>query len=333
MSSVSNSAAASALGQLGLADTGRAEEDERSDRPPRVLDARAGPDDGVGDELDRLVLADHALVEDLVEPQQLLRARLPASRLTGMPVQRDTIDGDLLLGDHLAQQPRAALLGGQLLLLGGEATLELGELAEAQLGGAFEVVGALGLIGFVADPLDLLAQRLHLLQRLALGLPLGPHRVGLGPQVGKLLAQLLQALLAGLVLLLGQRRLLDLETGHAPGQLVELGRHRVDLGAQHRAGFVDEIDRLVGQESIGDVAVAQHNRRDEGGVLDLHAVEHLEPLAQTAQDGDRVLHRRLVDDNRLEAPLQARRPSRRACGTRRASSRRSCAARRGRASA
>ena len=170
----------------------------------------------------------------------------------------------------------------------------------------FEVVGALGLIGFEADPLDLLAQRLHLLQRLTLGLPLGPHRICLGAQIGKLLAQLFQALLAGLVLLFGQRRLLDLETSHPSCQLVELGRHRVDLGAQHRAGFIDEIDRLVRQESIRDVAMAQHNRGDEGGVLDLHAVEHLEPLAQTPQDGDGVLHRRLVDDNRLEAPLQGR---------------------------
>ena len=31
------------LGQLGLADAGRAEEDERPDRPARVADARSGP--------------------------------------------------------------------------------------------------------------------------------------------------------------------------------------------------------------------------------------------------------------------------------------------------
>ena len=45
---------------------------------------------------------------------------------------------------------------------------------------------------------DLLAERLHLAEGLAFGLPLGPHGVGLGAQVGQLLAQLLQArLLAG----------------------------------------------------------------------------------------------------------------------------------------
>ena len=89
-----------------------------------------------------------------------------------------------------------------------------------------------------------------------------------------------------------------------PGELVELGGHRVDLGAQHRAGLVDEVDRLVGQEPVGDVAVAEHDRGDERAVLDLHAVEHLEALAQAAQDRDGVLDRRLVDQHRLEAPLQ-----------------------------
>ena len=60
------------LGQLRLAHAGGAEEDERPDRAPRVLDARPGPDDGVGDQLHGLVLADDPLVQDLVEAQQLL---------------------------------------------------------------------------------------------------------------------------------------------------------------------------------------------------------------------------------------------------------------------
>ena len=60
------------LGELGLADTGRAEEEERADRATGILDARSGPDDGIGDQADRLVLPDDPTVEDLVEPQQLV---------------------------------------------------------------------------------------------------------------------------------------------------------------------------------------------------------------------------------------------------------------------
>ena len=64
------------LGELGLADARRAEEDERADRPAGVLDAGAGADDGVGHEADGLVLTDDPLVEDLVEAQQLLALAL-----------------------------------------------------------------------------------------------------------------------------------------------------------------------------------------------------------------------------------------------------------------
>ena len=78
-SSVSNRAAASVLASSVLPDAGGAEEDERPDGPLRVLDAGPGADDGVGHQLDRLVLADDALVEDLVEAEQLLALALPGA--------------------------------------------------------------------------------------------------------------------------------------------------------------------------------------------------------------------------------------------------------------
>jgi hypothetical protein len=55
-----NSASALAA---GLADARRAEEDERAHRTARVLQARAAAAHRLGDGLDRLVLADDALVE------------------------------------------------------------------------------------------------------------------------------------------------------------------------------------------------------------------------------------------------------------------------------
>ena len=72
------------------------------------------------------------------------------------------------------------------------------------------------------------------------------------------------------------------------------------------AGLVDEVDRLVRQEAVGDVAVREHRRRHQGVVLDAHAVVHLEALAQAAEDRDRVLDGRRIDGHRLEAALQGR---------------------------
>ena len=67
-------------GQLGLADAGGAQEDERADRPVRVLEPGARAADGVGDGLDRLVLADDALVQPLLHLEQLLPLALQQAR-------------------------------------------------------------------------------------------------------------------------------------------------------------------------------------------------------------------------------------------------------------
>ena len=154
--------------------------------------------------------------------------------------------------------------------------------------------------------LELLLELARRLDGLLLLLPVRRQPVLLFLEVGQLLLELLQPLLRRLVGLLAQRLALDLELHDAPLDLVELGRHRVDLHAQPRRRLVDQVDRLVGQEPIGDVAIRQHRRRDQRGVLELHAVMDLVALAQAAQDADRVLDRRLADHDRLEAPLERR---------------------------
>ena len=94
--------------------------------------------------------------------------------------------------------------------------------------------------------------------------------------------------------LLLERHALDLELADAAGDDVDLGRHRVDLDAQPAGGLVDQVDGLVRQETARHVAVGQHGRGDEGGVLDAHAVVHLVALLQPAEDRDRVRDRRLA---------------------------------------
>src|SRR6266851_2526358 len=59
------------LGQLGLADAGRPEEQERAGRPVGVGHARPGSPDGVGDGLHGPHLTDHPLAELGLHPEQL----------------------------------------------------------------------------------------------------------------------------------------------------------------------------------------------------------------------------------------------------------------------
>ena len=60
------------LGQQRLAHAGRAQEDEAADRPPWIFQSGPGPAHGLGDGLDRLFLADDALVHHPFHLQQAL---------------------------------------------------------------------------------------------------------------------------------------------------------------------------------------------------------------------------------------------------------------------
>ena len=69
-------------------------------------------------------------------------------------------------------------------------------------------------------------------------------------------------------------------------------------------GLVDQVDRLVGQVPVGDVPVGEVGGGDERLVGDRDPVVRLVPVAQAAQDLDRVRHGRLFDLDRLEATLE-----------------------------
>ena len=211
---------------------------------------------------------------------------------------RDVVGADLLVEQALG----AERLERGLLVL--ELPRQLRQAPVAQLGGALQVAVALGALGLLAGLLDL---RLGVLDRGdagLLGLPaLGQH-AQLGAHALQLAGQRGATLLGGGIGLARERGVLDLELLRAALEHVELVRHRVDLDAQPARGLVDQVDRLVGQEAVGDVALGELRRGDQRGVLDAHAVVHLVALAQAAQDRDRVGHRRLAHQHRGEAPLE-----------------------------
>src|SRR5215207_213898 len=140
----------------------------------------------------------------------------------------------------------------------------------------------------------------------------------LGVLVGAPVLLELALLLRQLALLVAQRRglleLLRLDRGllvlaDLLDLLLELSvaRRRAHVADAHARGrLVDEVDRLVGQVPILDVAVGQRGGRLERLVGDLAAVVRLVAVAQAAQDLDAVVDRRLVDADLLEPPLERR---------------------------
>ena len=118
--------------------------------------------------------------------------------------------------------------------------------------------------------------------------------------------QLGQPVARGRIVLTLQRLALDTKLHQPPVELVKRLGLAVHLHAQPARRLVDQVDRLVRQKAIGDVAVRQRRRGDQRAVGDAHAVMQLVFLLDAAQDRDRVGNRGLADEHRLETAGQRR---------------------------
>ena len=208
--------------------------------------------------------------------------------------------GDLLGGDRFLAHHAAAFLGFGF----GEPLFEIGDDAVGELAGSGPVAAALHLLQFDARLVELLLQFLRAGELLLLGLPLCGQLGRLLLELGQFLIEPLQPFARGRVGLLLQRLALDLQLHDTPIELVQFLGLRIDRHAQPRRGFVHQVDRLVGQKAVGDVAVGEGRGSDDRAVGDPHAVVQFVFFLDAAQDRDRVLDRRLADIDRLEAALE-----------------------------
>ena len=83
-------------------------------------------------------------------------------------------------------------------------------------------------------------------------------------------------------------------------------RFRDGLVAQVRggAGLIEEVDRLVGQEPVGDIPLGQHDGLVDQGVRDLHAVVVFVVFLDAQEDLVGVLDGRFFDFDGLEPTLE-----------------------------
>ncbi len=83
-------------------------------------------------------------------------------------------------------------------------------------------------------------------------------------------------------------------------------RRQRRLQAHARGRFVDQIDGLVGQEAVADVAVAELRRGHQRFVGDDDLVMRFVAVAQTLENLDGLVDRRLADHDGLEAAFERR---------------------------
>ena len=294
------------LGELGLAHAGGAQEEEAADGLVRIGESRAAAAHGRGDGRHGLVLADNALVQLALQAFQLVELAL--HHLGDGHAGPGAHDLGDLVGGHLLVEALAVLLLlrlerglGILNLL-----LQTRNHGVAQLGRAAQIAVARRAFLFDLGLIELAFELLNMIDGVLLVEPAGLLHVELFLDLGNLLAQSLQTLLGGIVGLLHERLLLNLQLGELARGGVDLDRHAVELHAQAACGLVNQVDGLVGQEAIGDVAIGEVGGSHKRAIGDVHAMEDLVLLLEATQNGDGVLDGRLAHHNGLETTGERR---------------------------
>ncbi len=133
------------------------------------------------------------------------------------------------------------------------------------------------------------------------GLPLGPEVVDLLAGGGLRLAQRRRLFV---LLRVDGAVLLPRDALEVLLRLAEARRRGGVAQADAAGRFVDQVDRLIGQVPVGDVASGEVDGRLDGTIGDLDLVVLLVALADPHEDLDRLFDRRLIDHHRLEAALE-----------------------------
>ena len=124
-----------------------------------------------------------------------------------------------------------------------------------QLTRAGKVALTLGMLQFGAGAVEVLLQITRDLKAVPFGLPLGGHLGRFLLKVREFTFQFFQPVTAGQIILFLQRLGLDLQLKDLAIQLVQFFGLGVHFHPQAAGGFVHQVDGLVGQKAVGDIAV------------------------------------------------------------------------------
>ena len=288
------------LRQLGLTYTRRTQEDERADRLAGIVQSGPRTAHGIRHGGNGQILTDYAAMQLLLHVEQLLTLGSQHTR-NGNPRPAGYHLGHILGIDLLLDHRPAGRSRTEFVLKSRDLLLGLLNLAVTNLGHTAVIALPFSLLSLDLQVFDPVLVLLDLLQHVPFAFPLGTKLGAFGPQLLDLMGQLLDTLL---VVLAADRLALDLELTYPAIQHIDLLRHGVHLQAEFRSRLVDQVDRLIGQETGGDVALRKFDGRNDRLVLDPHLMVVLVTILQSAQDRNRILGRRFIDHDFLKTTLE-----------------------------
>ena len=160
------------------------------------------------------------------------------------------------------------------------------------------------MIGFYLLVFNLLLCVVNKVKVFLLRLPLRSEAPIFFLQIGNIFFGLLGAVLALLILLHLERFAFNLKLHQATLDAVEHAGHAVVLNAKSAGCFINQIDRLIWEESIGDVAGAHLCSGDQRTVLNTATVVGFVFTLDSTENCNGVEHAWLADIDGLEAPLK-----------------------------
>ena len=147
--------------------------------------------------------------------------------------------------------------------------------AVLEFGKFFKIIGAFGFFHLVLGLVDFFLDILESFDVAFFFAPDGEFFVKTGLLTGEVFLEDFLPLEGARIVFASQGGAFDLKLQDLSLHLVECLGHGVDLGPDHGTRFVDEVDRLVRQKSVGDIAIAHDGGLNDGFVGDADAVVNL----------------------------------------------------------
>ena len=238
------------LCQLRLTNSGCSQEDERTDRPLRILQSGTAPTNCVCNSVNSFVLTNDTLVQFLLQVQQFILFALQhlGNRNTG-PTRNDFGD---IIAVHLFLDHRSATLHIMQLFL---YVFDIGflflDLTVTDLCYFTVIAFTFSLISFKLQVLDIDLILLDLVDQRFLTFPLSLLLCFLILQVSNLLIQLFQLLFIIFPL---DSFPFNLQLFNSTGNFVQRFRNRIHLHTQTSCGFIHQVDCLIRQETIRNIS-------------------------------------------------------------------------------
>lgn len=177
--------------------------------------------------------------------------------------------------------------------------------AVLKFAGTFITAFPFGNVNFYPRLVQLVLDFSNIGQALFFFFPFVFQTFGLGLKPGNLITDEFQTLSGLFVVFLFERLTFDFQLQNTAVKFIKFFRLGINRHTQRTGRLVHQVDGLVGQKTVADVAVGQGSGGNKRTVGNAHAVMKLKLVLDAAQNGNGFLNARFGNENRLKTTGQS----------------------------